>query len=182
MKKILAILIFLALIASAGYYMYKSSARQAKAPEQPLTEGEQQTTETPAAQPNTETPKAPAAEQPAAQGGGSVKQSEGTYSSGEELADAPDIQVVAVSYDGSKFEPATVNIKVGDWVFFKNDSAKDFWPASGNHPTHTLYPEFDAKKAIAPGQQFKFQFEKAGDWSFHDHLNPAAGGVVHVTP
>lgn len=96
-------------------------------------------------------------------------------------APAPNIQVVAVDYDGSQFSPSSVNIKVNDWVFFKNKGTGDFWPASNPHPTHTDYPGFDALKPIAPGGEYKFQFTKVGDWGFHDHLNPGAHGTVHVS-
>jgi hypothetical protein len=60
----------------------------------------------------------------------------GTFSSGEEI-DAPDISVFEISYDGKKYTPEKVNLKVGDVVFFKNDSNKTFWPASDPHPAHT---------------------------------------------
>ena len=108
-----------------------------------------------------------------------TKPSEGTFSKGEEES-SPDVQVVKVTYDGSKFTPSIVDIKVNDWVFFENKGTADFWPASAPHPTHTNYPEFDAKKAISPGGSFKFQFTKEGSWGFHDHLNPQAFGKVTV--
>ncbi len=103
------------------------------------------------------------------------------YSSGEEETQNPDIQVVAINYDGKEFSPVSVNIKVGDYVIFYNKGTSAFWPASGPHPTHTSYPEFDAKKAIDAGGKFQFEFTKTGTWSFHDHLNPSAKGTVIVT-
>ena len=42
------------------------------------------------------------------------------------------------------FDPETLTIKVGDTVEFKNESGEDKWPASNVHPTHELYPGFDA--------------------------------------
>ena len=94
---------------------------------------------------------------------------------------APDILVVQVNYDGKKFDPASVDIKVGDIVIFKNNSDGAMWPASAPHPSHTAYPEFDAKEAIDPGGKWQFKFEKVGSWKYHNHSNPSAFGVVNVT-
>ena len=106
----------------------------------------------------------------------------GRFSSGQEgEATSPDIAVAAVNFDGSKFTPSPVNIKANDWVFFKNNSQADMWVASNPHPTHTDYPEFDSKKAIAPGATYKFQFTRAGTWGYHNHLDPSVKGMVSVT-
>ncbi len=104
----------------------------------------------------------------------------GTYS-GEPGTDGPDVSVFSVDYDGKAFSPKSLSIKVGDIVFFKNSSTKTFWPASDPHPTHTKYPEFDAKSAIAAGSTFQFKFIKVGTWGYHDHLNPSATGIIIVT-
>lgn len=90
-------------------------------------------------------------------------------------------QVYEVTFNGTAYAPATLNIKAGDTVVFKNNSDKSFWPASAPHPQHTNYPEFDAKKSIAPGQSFQFKFIKVGSWGFHDHLTPTAFGKINVT-
>lgn len=101
------------------------------------------------------------------------------FSSGEE-AEGVDVQVFEVIYDGSKFAPDSLSIKAGDVVIFKNKSKSAFWPASNPHPTHTDYPEFDAKKSIAAGQTYEFKFTKVGKWGFHDHINATARGVIAV--
>jgi len=103
----------------------------------------------------------------------------GQFSAGEELA-SPDVQVLSVNFSGSEFTPFTVDIHAGDWVFFKNNSNADFWPASAPHPSHTNYPEFDAKKAYGPGKTFKFQFMKKGTFSYHNHENPSVQGTIVV--
>lgn len=104
------------------------------------------------------------------------------YSDGSEMEGlGPDILVTQVDYDGSQFSPAVLNIKAGDIVFFKNSSQSGFWPASDPHPTHTAYPEFDAKKAVPAGSSFQFKFLKAGNWGYHDHFNPSAKGQINVT-
>ena len=85
-----------------------------------------------------------------------------------------------ITYTDSGFSPATLTIKAGDTVLFKNNGSKDFWPASAPHPTHTNYPEFDAKKGIAPGASYSFTFTRIGSWKYHNHLNPTANGTITV--
>ena len=85
-----------------------------------------------------------------------------------------------VTYTTSGFSPGSLTIKTGDTVVFKNNSAADFWPASGPHPTHTNYPEFDAKKAISAGASYSFTFTKTGSWKYHNHLNPTLTGTITV--
>lgn len=92
----------------------------------------------------------------------------------------PDIAVFEIVYNGTSFSPSQLTIKNGDVVIFKNESNKSFWPASGPHPEHTNYPEFDPKKAIAAGQDWQFKFTKAGSWPFHDHLNASVFGKITV--
>ena len=92
-----------------------------------------------------------------------------------------DVQVTEIDFDGKSFSPATVSIKLGDIVIFRNKSQQNFWPASSAHPTHSEYPEFDAKAAIAPGKSFDFKFTKLGTWKFHDHLSPSSTGSIVVS-
>ena len=62
-----------------------------------------------------------------------------------------------------------------------NDNPNEsFWPASNIHPTHMIYPEFDAKRPVASGKDWSFTFTKKGTWRYHDHLNPEATGTVVV--
>jgi plastocyanin len=182
MKKIIYVIIALVIIAGA-YYFYDQRNKQVKAPvETTQTNGEQAITQESGNQLEVEPVSKDAMQDtmPATRTDVTTE-IQGTFSSGEETGgQATDIQVVEVSYDGSKFTPDSVDIKVNDYVFFKNNSDDNFWPASASHPTHDEYPEFDSKKAIAPGQTFKFQFTKAGSWKYHDHLNSSAGGVVNV--
>lgn len=85
-----------------------------------------------------------------------------------------------ITFNGTAFTPSTLTIKAGDTVVFRNSSDGNFWPASGPHPQHTLYPEFDAKAEIAPGNIYSFKFLKVGEWPFHDHLHPSAFGRITV--
>lgn len=94
--------------------------------------------------------------------------------------DGNDVAVFEIGYDGKAFSPSELTIKNGDVVIFKNNSDQDFRPASGPHPVHTNYPEFDPKKSIAAGGSWQFKFTKSGSWPFHNHLNPSIGGTITV--
>jgi plastocyanin len=87
------------------------------------------------------------------------------------------------------FAPATLAVKVGTVVTFKNLSSSDVWPASGPHPKHTGYPTkggcfdsaFDACRGLKRDQSWSFKFDVVGSWPYHDHLNPSNKGTVKVT-
>lgn len=104
------------------------------------------------------------------------------------VGDAPD---AVVSFTANGFEPASVTVKKGDTVRFVNNSTLDTWPASANHPTHTVYPQksaddclgstFDTCKALKPGESWDFTFTEVGTWNFHDHLHANRRGSITVT-
>lgn len=98
-----------------------------------------------------------------------------------------------IIYNETGYTPASLVVKIGDTVVFKNESAKNMWPASAMHPSHSVYsgttlsehcPDlenstFDACQGIAPGQSWSFMFNKAGEWKYHDHLSPNFfGGII----
>jgi len=99
-----------------------------------------------------------------------------------------------IVYSETGYTPAALAVKVGDTVVFKNESAKNMWPASAMHPTHTAYsgttlsehcPDiennaFDACQGIVPGESWSFTFEKIGEWKYHDHLTPSYFGKITV--
>jgi plastocyanin len=85
-----------------------------------------------------------------------------------------------VQMTADSFDPATLTIKTGDTVEFENESGEDKWPASNVHPTHELYPGFDAEKSILDGDSYEFTFDRAGRWGYHDHLNPDIQGTIVV--
>jgi plastocyanin len=97
---------------------------------------------------------------------------------------------VTITYTDSGFDPAAITIKQGQRVRFLNNSHETFWPASGVHPTHSLYPEkestdclgssFDACQDLKPGEYFDFTFYYLGTWPFHDHLHPVNTGSITV--
>lgn len=85
-----------------------------------------------------------------------------------------------VTYADSGFSPASLTVKAGDTVTFKNDSSKMMWVASTPHPTHTDLPGFDGLKGIANGETYSYTFAKMGTWKFHNHLFPKDGGSIIV--
>lgn len=78
------------------------------------------------------------------------------------------------------FSPKELTISQGDTVKFTTTRDKYFWPASNTHPTHDIYAEFDAKNAVAPSAYWSFQFDRVGEWQYHDHLDPKFSGIVIV--
>ena len=93
---------------------------------------------------------------------------------------SPNPSPITINFTDRGFNPETLTIKVGTAVTFINSSNKAFWPASDDHPTHSIYKEFDAKTPIAPGNIYTFTFDKVGSWNFHDHLSPNRGGTIIV--
>jgi plastocyanin len=101
---------------------------------------------------------------------------------------------VVVHMDAQGFDPSKVTINQGDKVIFENIGTESRWPASNIHPTHRSYPEsdiqicgtpqagaaFDACDGVLPGGTFEFVFVHAGQWPFHDHINPQLKGSITV--
>lgn len=79
------------------------------------------------------------------------------------------------------FSPENISIRVGDTLTFTTTTGKEFWPASDLHPTHGIYPEFDPRKPVSPNDSWSFQFNKQGEWRFHDHLNSLYTGKIKVS-
>ena len=93
-----------------------------------------------------------------------------------------------VTYTDSGFSPATIPIKKGDTVIFKNTASDDMRVSSNPHPIHNGYPTtggcvgstFDSCSTIHPGSSWSFTFTFVGKWGYHNHLNPSEGGTVIV--
>lgn len=98
---------------------------------------------------------------------------------------------VLITYTKDGFSPRDVTIAPGTRVRFLNDSEEGTWPASGIHPTHTLYPEkeetdclgssFDACRDLEKGEFYDFTFYYEGRWPFHDHEHAYHTGSITVT-
>lgn len=89
------------------------------------------------------------------------------------------VHVVTLEENG--FTPEELTIRKGDTVIFKTTRNTPFWPASNLHPTHEIYPAFDARSPIDPRASWSFQFDKVGSWRFHDHLHANYTGVITVS-
>lgn len=77
-----------------------------------------------------------------------------------------------VRLTASGMVPGELRISAGDLVVFTTDVA-GFWPASDPHPTHTLCPGFDAKRALGVGDRYEVPFLTSRTCLYHDHLNPS---------
>lgn len=96
-------------------------------------------------------------------------------------AKLPEGEVVAeVIMNKDGYEPSTIALKAGQAIRFVNSSDGKRWPASNIHPTHDIYPEFDPRKELQPGENWSFTFRQKGSWRMHDHLFPYMKGVVTV--
>ena len=90
------------------------------------------------------------------------------------------VRVATVEYVDGGFVPNRVEVDVGADVRFLNRSDGPFWPASNIHPTHQVYPGFDAKGPIGQGEAWVFNFDKPGVWRYHNHLSPTDGATIVV--
>ncbi len=104
------------------------------------------------------------------------------------------VATAVIVYNEAGYSPASLEVKVGTIVTFKNQSSRSMWPASAMHPTHRVYsgtsrsehcPDtagtaFDACKGFLPGESWSFTFNKVGTWKYHDHLNPRSFGTIVV--
>lgn len=94
---------------------------------------------------------------------------------------APKLSAVpAVELREEGFVPATLVVRRGTTVTFSTARGKPFWPASDIHPTHSIYSEFDPRKPVEHGDSWTFQFDRAGEWRYHDHLAPGERGTIVV--
>lgn len=91
------------------------------------------------------------------------------------------VETFVIIDESGRFNPSSVKIVKGGKVAWINKNANPVWPASGVHPTHEIYPGFDALRKVGQGETYSFTFEKVGSWKYHDHLNPSAFGTVEVT-
>tara|TARA_Y100000310_G_scaffold345709_1_gene468619 strand:+ start:21744 stop:22229 length:486 start_codon:yes stop_codon:yes gene_type:complete len=99
-----------------------------------------------------------------------------------------------ITYTAEGYSPSPLTITVGESVTWVNNSNKDMWPATAQHPSHTVYPGsdiqkcgsaeeanlFDACRGISPEGEYTFTFTEAGEWFYHDHLTPGKFGQIIV--
>ena len=98
---------------------------------------------------------------------------------------------VTITYTDEGYAPSDITVTKGTRVRFINASNEPTWPASGVHPTHSLYPEkesadclgssFDSCRPLQPGEFYDFTFYYEGRWPYHDHLAAYNSGSITVT-
>lgn len=91
-----------------------------------------------------------------------------------------EVEKVVIHMREQGYDPQNLEVVVGTTVVFENVSSVNMWPASNIHPTHSIYPEFDPKKAVLPGGSWEFNFNKSGKYRYHDHLYPTITGEITV--
>jgi plastocyanin len=69
--------------------------------------------------------------------------------------------MATVRYTDTGFEPQELSIPLGAMVHFVNESTKDMWVASNEHPGHSILPTFDQFMA---GDQYVYVFDTIGSW------------------
>jgi plastocyanin len=84
-----------------------------------------------------------------------------------------------VTISASGFEPKTITVKSGAKVVWKNISGGPVTVNSDNHPTHLLWP-FLNLGTFEDGSSVSVVFEKAGTYTYHNHLNSSQTGTVVV--
>lgn len=85
---------------------------------------------------------------------------------------------IVLTDDG--FRPERLIVDKGTTLVFTTNRDKPFWPASNQHPSHMLYPEFDPLEPIARDASWSFVMNKAGVRGYHDHIRSYYMGVVYV--
>lgn len=86
---------------------------------------------------------------------------------------------VIITYDGEKFEPATVTVKSGGKVKVVNSSDQSVKFNSNPHPLHTNNSELNVGE-IKPGESATMTLTEKGSWGFHNHLSSKQSGTITV--
>lgn len=84
-----------------------------------------------------------------------------------------------VTLTQSGFDQQTLKVKVGTKVTWINKSGETATVNSDPHPTHTLWPFLNLGN-FDDGMSVSVTFDKAGTYTYHNHLNPNETGTVIV--
>lgn len=101
----------------------------------------------------------------------------GSLGSVQDSRNTPEVTIILADRG---FEPRYIRISKGTKVTFATTRSNQFWPASNEHPTHSIYGEFDPKRPLEANESWSFVFEKEGGWSYHDHIRSYFTGRVYV--
>lgn len=90
------------------------------------------------------------------------------------------VETTEVSYTNSGFSPETIRVEEGATVTWTNKSDGPMYVASSVHPTHNELPGFEQQGGVGSGEEYQFQFDQAGEWDYHNHLEPSHKATVIV--
>ncbi len=102
---------------------------------------------------------------------------------------------ITINITDKGFFSDSAEIPAGTTVVWINKGDKPHWPASDLHPTHKRYPGSGIEKCWTPeeinildacgglktNEKYSYKFDKIGNWTLHDHLNPQLSMKIEVT-
>ena len=91
----------------------------------------------------------------------------------------PSNPVVNVVLTDTGFLPKDITVKAGTRVIWVNKSGKAATVNSDDHPTHRLYSFLNLGEFV-DDSSVQVVIEKAGKYSYHNHLNASEIGTVTV--
>lgn len=91
----------------------------------------------------------------------------------------PNNPIVDIILTDSGFVPREITVKAETRVIWRNQSGKTAAINSNDHPTHQLHPFLNLGE-FADGLAFQAIVEKAGKYSYHNHLNASQTGTITV--
>ena len=95
------------------------------------------------------------------------------------LSSAKNLEETMVTITATGFEPKTVTVKAGTKVSWVNKSSGVANVSSAIHPTHLVYPPLNIGN-IEDRASVSLVFDKAGSYTYHNHLNASQTGIVVV--
>ncbi len=108
----------------------------------------------------------------------SITEADGSGMPAHTMPGAP--AMVKVRYTDNGFVPSKIEVSTGTMVEFVNESNMEMWVASDVHPSHEKLPTFDQFRSFKKGGLYRYVFDKAGTWDYHDHISPSLVGIVTV--
>lgn len=90
----------------------------------------------------------------------------------------PKTASVNITEDG--FAPSTIKVNIGTVVIWHNLDHKPHRIAANPYGTHSTLPSLDSMSKIPPNGTYRYTFDKAGTYGYHDELNPKINGTVIV--
>lgn len=91
----------------------------------------------------------------------------------------PSNPIITITLTDSGFTPKDITVKGETRVAWINKSGTVATVNSDDHPTHQLY-RFLNLGEFADGSSVQVVFDKAGKYSYHNHLNASETGTVTV--